>query len=150
MEAALALLMAAIVGLVFVAVVFRYVLQDPVTWSEEVGRFCLVWISFLGTYVAHRRAEHIAVTAIRDRFPLAAQIVIRAALSLLLIGFMAVLAWYGGQYAIRFMGMRTTLLGIPLGLVYAAMPVSAALILLSLILSSIKAVRSGRDSLGAD
>ena len=149
-EAALALLMAAIVGLVFVAVLFRYVLQDPVTWSEEVGRFCLVWISFLGTYVAHRRAEHIAVTAIRDRFPMAAQIAVRVALSLLLMAFMAVLAWYGGQYAIRFMGMRTTLLGIPLGLVYAAMPISAALILVSLVLSSIEALRGGRDGLRAD
>lgn len=150
MEAALALLMAAIVGMVFVAVVFRYVLQDPVTWSEEVGRFCLVWISFLGTYVAHRRAEHIAVTAIRDRFPVTAQIALRAALTLLLMAFMAVLAWYGGQYAIRFMGMRTSLLGIPLGLVYAAMPVSAAFILVSLVLSSIKALRSGRGGFGAN
>lgn len=149
-EAALALLMAALVGMVFVAVVFRYVLHDPVTWSEEVGRFCLVWISFLGTYIAHRRAEHIAVTAIRDRFPIPAQIAIRVALSLLLIAFMAVLAWYGGQYAVRFMGMRTSLLGIPLGLVYAAMPVSAGLVLVSLILSSIRALRGGRDGLGAD
>lgn len=147
-EAALALLMAAVVGLVFVAVVFRYVLQDPVTWSEEVGRFCLVWISFLGTYIAHRRAEHIAVTAIRDRFPVAVQIAVRAALALLLIAFMAVLTWYGGQYAIRFMAMQTSLLRIPLGLVYAAMPVSTGLILVSLVLSSIKALGRGRDDIG--
>ncbi len=142
-EAVLAALMAALVGLVFVAVVFRYVLNDPVTWSEEVGRFCLVWTSFLGAYVAHRRAEHIAVTAIRDRMPVAWQVAIRAALALLLIAFMAVLTWYGSHYAIRFMGSQTPLLRIPVGLVYAAMPVSTALILLSLLITSISDIRNG-------
>lgn len=140
-EAILAALMAALVVLVFIAVVFRYVLNDPVTWSEEVGRLCLVWTSFLGAYIAHRRSEHIVVTAIRERFPLSLQVATRTCLALLLIAFMAVLTWYGSQYAFRFMGSETPLLGISVGLVYAAMPVSTALILVNLLISSIEAIR---------
>ena len=132
-EALVAMLMAALVVLVFLAVFFRYVLNDPLTWSEEVGRICLVWVSFLGAYLAHRRADHIAVTALLQGLPDRVRRVVRLAGTALLFGFLAVRVWYGGQYALRFIAATTPLLDIPVGAVYLAMPLSALLIALSMI-----------------
>ena len=135
-EMVLAFLMASIVVLVFAAVFFRYVLVDPIAWAEEIARFCIVGVSFLGTYLAHRRGEHIAVTTVADSLPPVARAILMIGLRLLALAFMAVLAWYGSAYALRFMVSLSPLLDIPLGLVYAAMPTGAALIVLSIVVDS--------------
>jgi len=41
-------LMAAIVLLTLAQVIWRYVLDDPLQWSEEVARYCFVWLTLLG------------------------------------------------------------------------------------------------------
>lgn len=140
-EAVLAVLMAAMIVLVFIGVVFRYVLLDPITWGEEVARLCLVWVSFLGVYLAHRRSQHIAVVAVLDELPRPARAGLRVATALLLAVFMAVLAQQGASYALRFADSYSPLLDIPLGLVYAALPLCAALIILDLLATATAELR---------
>jgi TRAP-type transport system small permease protein len=41
-------LMAAIVVLTLAQVIWRYILDDPLQWSEEVARYCFVWVTLLG------------------------------------------------------------------------------------------------------
>jgi TRAP-type C4-dicarboxylate transport system permease small subunit len=41
-------LMAAIVVLTLAQVIWRYVLDDPLQWSEELARYCFVWVTLLG------------------------------------------------------------------------------------------------------
>ncbi len=41
-------LVAAIVALTLAQVIWRYVLDDPLQWSEEVARYCFVWVTLLG------------------------------------------------------------------------------------------------------
>ena len=133
-EAVVAGLMAALLVLVFCAVIFRYLLGSPLTWSEELGRLCLVWVSFLGSYLAHRRGQHVAVTFIREKLPAICQRWISTALVLLLLAFLGVLAWFGTVYSLAFMSSTTPLLNIPVGLIYAVMPLSMALIFVSVLL----------------
>ncbi len=42
LEAALCVILVTIVAVTFAQVVFRYVLQTSLTWSEEVARFLLM------------------------------------------------------------------------------------------------------------
>lgn len=42
----LAILMAAMVVVIAAQVGYRFVLNDPLAWSEEAGRYLFVWISF--------------------------------------------------------------------------------------------------------
>jgi TRAP-type C4-dicarboxylate transport system permease small subunit len=42
-------------------VVFRYVLMIPLPWTEELARFTLVWVTFLGAASVTRRKLHLAV-----------------------------------------------------------------------------------------
>ena len=48
-------LFTAMFGCVIAQVFFRYFLGSPLTWSDELGRYLLVWCSFLGWIIAARR-----------------------------------------------------------------------------------------------
>lgn len=56
-----ALLVALIFGLVVLQVVARYLLDSPYVWTEEVARFGLVWLTFIGAAFVMARGRHITV-----------------------------------------------------------------------------------------
>jgi C4-dicarboxylate transporter DctQ subunit len=128
-----AFLMAALSVLVFLGVVYRYVLVSPLAWVEEVVRFALVWVTFVGAYLAMRRGQHIAVDVVHQRLGPAGRRAADAAGQLLLGGFFVVLAWYGTRYAHAFLSARSPYLGFPQGLTYFALPVGALLLLLAVV-----------------
>jgi TRAP-type transport system small permease protein len=53
----IASLMAAIALLTLAQVFWRYGLQSPLQWSEEVARYCFVWVTFLGAAALMRMRE---------------------------------------------------------------------------------------------
>ena len=46
------ILILAMTLLIFWQVVCRYVMNNSLTWSEELGRYFFVWITFIGLPVA--------------------------------------------------------------------------------------------------
>jgi TRAP-type C4-dicarboxylate transport system permease small subunit len=48
-------------------VVARYVLQVSIPWTEEVSRYLLVLMTFVGAALALRDRQHIAITFLLDR-----------------------------------------------------------------------------------
>ncbi|MBM3540944.1 MAG: TRAP transporter small permease [Alphaproteobacteria bacterium] len=130
-EAVLALLMAAMTVVVFAGVVYRYALHAPLGWTEEVGKFLLIWASLLGTYIAVRRAENIRVDAIYDRMGSRACWLCRIATHLLMGAFLVALLVEGFRYAHAFLAQTSPMLEISVGWVYSALPISAALMLVA-------------------
>lgn len=57
----LALLMAAMVVVISAQVYFRFILNDPLSWSEEAGRYLFVWISFMGAAAGVRYQVHLGI-----------------------------------------------------------------------------------------
>ncbi|MCG6929090.1 MAG: TRAP transporter small permease [Desulfofustis sp.] len=57
----LALLMAAMVVIIAAQVWYRFVLNDPLSWSEEAGRYLFVWISFMGAAAGVRYQMHLGI-----------------------------------------------------------------------------------------
>ena len=58
---ALILLMAGMVVVISAQVWYRFVINDPLDWSEEAGRYMFVWISFLGAAVGVRYKVHLGI-----------------------------------------------------------------------------------------
>lgn len=54
-------LLAAMVAIVFWNVVSRYFLGASIAWSEEVSRFMLIWVVFLGALLAYIKDEHLGL-----------------------------------------------------------------------------------------
>ena len=58
---------AAMVSIIFFQVIMRYVFNNSLSWSEELGKFIFVWISWLGISIGQRRNEHIKITLFTDK-----------------------------------------------------------------------------------
>jgi TRAP-type transport system small permease protein len=52
---------AAIVLITLGAVIFRYVLDSPLSWVEQVSNMIFIWIIFTGSAVLYRQNLHIGV-----------------------------------------------------------------------------------------
>lgn len=50
-------------------VISRYIFKSPLFWTEEIARYILVWISFLGATTALKRKMHVAVNFVLSAFP---------------------------------------------------------------------------------
>jgi TRAP-type C4-dicarboxylate transport system permease small subunit len=59
-----AILVVAEIVILFVGVVARYGLHDPLIWSDELASILFLWLAMLGAAVAFRRSEHMRMTAI--------------------------------------------------------------------------------------
>ena len=58
---------------VLLQIFFRYVLQSPLTWTEEAARYSFIWTVLLGAAFAVRRKEHVKMEILFDRFPKSVQ-----------------------------------------------------------------------------
>ncbi|MBU1002235.1 MAG: TRAP transporter small permease [Proteobacteria bacterium] len=113
--------MALVIGL---QVFFRYALNDSLFWSEELGRMCLVWLTFIGATVAYRRGAHIGVDVLTSRLsPTARRTAAVLALSASLAFFMAS-AW-GGWNLFGLLAFQTMpALGLSKQIPFAVVPFS--------------------------
>jgi tripartite ATP-independent transporter DctM subunit len=59
-----ALLVVAEIVTLFAGVVARYIVQQPLIWSDELASILFLWLAMLGSAVAFRRAEHMRMTAV--------------------------------------------------------------------------------------
>lgn len=55
--------------LIFVQVVMRYVFGNSLSWSEELARYCFIWLIYLGTSYGCRHMQHIKIDAALLVFP---------------------------------------------------------------------------------
>ena len=67
-ETVLTGLLVAISVLLFGSVIWRYCLNDPISWSEDFTLLSLVWMTFLGAPVG-MRGGHISTAFIPDNLP---------------------------------------------------------------------------------
>ncbi|MBV9982385.1 TRAP transporter small permease [Bradyrhizobium sp.] len=69
LKAAIAVCLATMVVLVFSNVVLRYVFNSGIAISEELSRWLLVWLTFLGAIVALRQHAHLGVDTLVRALP---------------------------------------------------------------------------------
>jgi tripartite ATP-independent transporter DctM subunit len=64
-----AILVVAEVVILFAGVIARYVLHQPLIWSDELASMLFLWLAMFGAAVAFRRAEHMRMTAVIGSSP---------------------------------------------------------------------------------
>lgn len=87
-------LFAAMVLIIFIQVIMRKA-NNSLTWSEELGKFLFVWISWLGISIGQRKGEHIKITMLTDRFPFRTAQIFNILSDIIVIGICAVTFYYG-------------------------------------------------------
>jgi TRAP-type transport system small permease protein len=131
---ALILLLAAMSVIIFVNVALRYLTDASLEWAEEVARYLMIWLTFLGAGPVLRYGGHIAVENLQDALPRAGGIALRVLVAALLFGFFGFMAWYGWLYMERTMFQMTPVTQIPFAYVYSAMPIGGVLLVVHFVL----------------
>jgi TRAP-type C4-dicarboxylate transport system permease small subunit len=140
-EWVLVVLSGLIFAVVFLQVVFRYVLRQPLFWSEELPRYLLIWMSFLAAALAQRQNAHINIALCLTPLPARARHALKILTDMVVLIFLWILFYSGGLVTSVTAHHRSTALQIPMGWVYAALPVGAALMSLYLVLQIADGVR---------
>ena len=121
-------------------ITFRYFLNIPLGWSEELARFSFVWVSFFGASALMRVREHINVTVFVDNFPprLRAVCVVLANFCALIFAYYFLVG--GIALATNEWSQLAPAMQIPMGWVYVAIPISAILMATWIVLQTIEAL----------
>lgn len=126
-------LFAVMIVSVFGQVVMRYVFSSPLSWSEELARYAMVWLAMLAAALCSRHSQHIALTGFGL---LAGRVlsIVRGAAALFVCALLAILLWHSWDLAGRAFRQTTPGLGLSMSWIYACLPVGFGLMIVGQIL----------------
>jgi TRAP-type C4-dicarboxylate transport system permease small subunit len=127
LEALVVVVMAALVLDVLWQVFTRFVMKDPSTWTDELATFLLVWASLLGAAVGLKRRAHLGMDYFVTRLAPGRRAFVEV-LGVLCTGLfsLAVMTVGGAVLVAHKLHLQETspALGLNLGYVYLALPIS--------------------------
>ena len=85
--------------IVAAGVFWRYVLNDSLTWSEELAKFFMVWLVFVGAPIALRVGDHVAIHIFPDALPSRLRSILMVFISLLIVWFCYILTIESSSFA---------------------------------------------------
>ncbi len=71
LELLVVLLLTAMVVMVFGNVLMRYFFNSGILISEEMSRYCFIWLTYIGAMIAMREGGHLGVDTLVKHLPLA-------------------------------------------------------------------------------
>jgi TRAP-type C4-dicarboxylate transport system permease small subunit len=105
--------------IVFLQFFTRYVLNDSLSWTEEIARYGLMWIVFIGGIMVTRRNTHIAVELLSNVMkPGPARAALLALVDFIKLGFLGLLAFLSLTITERMHQQRMTVFDLPMSYVY--------------------------------
>ena len=122
------------------AVFTRYILNFVPSWSEEVPRYLLVWITYLGAALAVRFKEHISLDVFFNMMPLRARQVGHILLNGLIAIVGTIMVVYGVALVSQFKDDLMESIPVTNFWLYLVMPISGTLMILYIIQDTWKAI----------
>jgi TRAP-type transport system small permease protein len=125
---------AVMIGATFLQVVCRYAFAAPLTWSEELSRYCFVWIVFLAAVIGLERGALLGVDIAIRRLPEGLKHRV-ALLCEILIGAFCALVAFASIPVLEVNALQNSpAIGLPMSWVYAVIPISMLLMIAVLVL----------------
>lgn len=122
----------------------RYVFNSGMPWTEEMARYTMIWVIFLGAAVVTRVKEHISVPIMETLFPSLKKYLHLIQNILFLIFVVLVLSYSWSTLEIlRF--QTSANMGLSMALVYSVIPISFVLILIHLITNMIAGENDSKE-----
>lgn len=129
--AAAVMLLVAETAVLFSGVFFRYVLHDPLIWSDEIASTLFIWLVVLGAVLAQHRGEHMRLATVLNRLPEHWRSWCEILAELIVCLFILIIVAPAIGHATEQMAISTPTLDMPDGYRAAALPVGAILMLLA-------------------
>jgi TRAP-type C4-dicarboxylate transport system permease small subunit len=151
-EAACVILLTLLVLDVWLGILVRYVIPLPLTFTEELARYLMIWMALLAVSSGIVYREHIGVEYVFKRFPAGMRRWLALAFDLLSFTFFFLLLWYGIDFVERGFKRVTMIYGMPKGYPFLGVPLAAGVACIQLILVALQDFCSPQppDSTGTD
>lgn len=128
LDAAIVLAFSVMMVAIALQVFCRYVLNDPLAGSEEIGRLAFVWVTFIGAALATRDNMHIRIDYFANRLRPRSARIVRMLDHLATASFGLVMLWVGYLLAAFSWDYESASLQFPMTVVHASLPIAGALI----------------------
>lgn len=130
-------------------VLSRYLLGDPSTVTDELARYLFMWTGLIGAAYTSGQKKHLSINLLTAKLTGARKLLSELVIESATVLFATIIMIYGGGklfLKVLEMGQISPALGIPMGFVYLAIPVSGALILFYSLISVADAIRNARTN----
>lgn len=120
----------AMISCLLLQVFFRYVLDDPLAWTDEAAIFLFAWTTLLLASIGVRERTHIRFTFLLDSLPRGFVAVLDRATMLLILGFGLIFITTGRELVDLVWNNLSPAVHYPLQYLYISLPVVGALFVL--------------------
>lgn len=125
------LLLAVLTAAMAVQVFTRYVLGASLSGTEELGRYCFIWMTMLGAGICVSSDSHAAVTILNDQLKGKMKGRHKISVDIMILACALLLFVQGIKMASMTMRQLTPTLHIPMSVIYCSLPVGAFGIILN-------------------
>jgi TRAP-type C4-dicarboxylate transport system permease small subunit len=111
----------------------RYILSSPSSFTEELARFLLIWLTLLGAAYAYRHKVHLGLDMIYSQANQTQQKIMYCIIHFSVAAFALCVMIIGGWSLVNMtskLGQSSPVMGIDISLVYTVVPLSGLLILI--------------------
>ncbi len=110
-------------------IVLRYIFNDSLIWSDEISRYLLIALVFLGAATAVRQQEHIVINLIDGYISDRALEVLKRLVDVVLAAYLLAIIYHSHTVVMLFLSQPSSALHLPMGVPYATIPLGFALAL---------------------
>jgi TRAP-type C4-dicarboxylate transport system permease small subunit len=128
-----ALMMAVMSAIVLFGVFNRFIFKIPISWTEEIAKYLLIWISMIGSAIAVRIGGHMGVGMFVSKLRQRPRTVVTWINQLAIVGFIVILIYLGMKVSIKELHTFGYTTRIPMFWPFLAIPVGGLMILIQLL-----------------
>ena len=96
----------------------RYALNNSASWTEEIARYLLIGVVFVGASIGVAKNNHIQVDLLYRYLPAALARSLAIAVDILRVAFLASMSWYTLQMMQKMGSYQMTIIDLPMNIVY--------------------------------
>ena len=110
--------------IVFSQVIWRFIFNDPFSWSEELARYLQVWIILFSTAVCIEKSRHLSVDYLKNNINPNVRRYLQLLCYTMVSVFSISIIIFGIQFILTVGYQKTSAIQLPIGYVYLAFPIA--------------------------
>jgi TRAP-type C4-dicarboxylate transport system permease small subunit len=111
----------------------RYILANPMPWTEELARYAFIGTVFFGAVIAVRERQHVAMDLLLKSLPEKAKNIFGLLIPVVCLTIVVILLVSVPSLIISSLGSRSIVMSIPIVAVYSIWPISGSFMVIHLI-----------------
>lgn len=144
------LLIVGITLVLFMNVVYRYFLNDPIYWANEASIFMMAWLTFLGGSLGLKYKSQASITFLTSQFSETAKRITSIITHIIILLFIVYILYISYNWIFSLTDTKSSSMRIPMWIPYLSVPIGftfAFIHLLSHLIEYIKGDEQGGDTL---